>query len=893
MKPTYNLFYLLLTLLVMTACQEDRLVLDGQQPGDGKLRFQGVNAQQVVVETRAANRKGFFPVGTLYRIWAYGDENGGEERIYRFDACGKDTELGEDNQLIVMNMPEGEELAFKNSSTDVIDFYGLTNPEVKEDDVTNYEYLKTPLTDNPVYTLKYREENLIPDLRYASKTENRPTTTSYIIPLEFKHILSKVEFEVVQQADETNKEDGKFKNISLKSIKVLDRPSSGEFDIKKGQFTSYDKKTCKDFTLSPENGGLAIGITPQKVNSILLFPTAEADNKPMQVEITLQGTANTFNDFADQDGYKVETDGATMTVTCPVYDSYQVGEGGSSVPLRFLPNYRYVLQFMIMGNDVRIVTVVPRVYEWLDGETDQTDENGGYEEQDLGQPVTFGGVMWSDRNLGANSAHPLNSLDDWRKSIGYFYQFNRNIPYFPNKRDGNKLILNTPLDIAFTENAGKEEFPTLYPVANFNAWDFSIYKDYNIPENWNPVGGNEHPIKPISGKPHSSFVYTIGGSAIPVKEDVFPDHAFIRFGINLSNNGKQQGTDERKFPGYPNLWGQDGSKGEQPCPQGWSVPTEEQFKSIMPTSGYSGNITFRNYVDIKDEEDGGWDAGIDKFNKSLYKEHDFPKMFAIGENGLKYNEEIGAGNPMIDKTGKEWAYFGSFPCLFREEMNDPQDGAKSQYVLSMYEDDWTRVQDESGNLNDTKGGKTKDYVYNWGVIYAIKNQGTPNAYRVKWEVKVGGTPKIIEELSNAKKFCDDPNTTMYDNKTAKRYNNLYCYLVISRYPATVDDDLSPDESGSCEWVAKDKAWWSNPSEVLYLPIGGVAGYFRSGRLYNIGTEVRYALVDESDKLYENKYEGAYKRCVWLKIAGSSTASLGLFFADSYTSDLITIRPVRD
>ncbi|EJX07028.1 lipoprotein [gut metagenome] len=884
----------MLTLLVMTACQEERLVLDGQQPGDGKLRFQGVNAQQVVVETRAANRKGFFPVGTLYRIWAYGDENGGEERIYRFDACGKDTELGEDNQLIVMNMPEGEELAFKNSSTDVIDFYGLTDPEV-EGNVTSDEYLKTPSTDNPVYTLKYREENLIPDLRYASKTENRPTTTSYIIPLEFKHILSKVEFEVVQQADETKEEEGKFKNIFLKSIKVLDRPSSGEFDIKKGQFTSYDKKTCKDFTLSPENGGLAIGITPQKVNSILLFPTAEADKEPMQVEITLQGTANAFNDFAGQDGYKVEDGGATMTVTCPVYDSYQVGEGGSSVPLRFLPNYRYVLQFMIMGNDVRIVTVVPRVYEWLDGETDQTDENGGYEEQDLGQPVTFGGVMWSDRNLGANSAHPLNSLDDWRKSIGYFYQFNRNIPYFPNTYENKKINLNTPLSTAFKEDAslGEPDFKgyrILYPVVNFEAWDFSYFRP-----GWKPMEA-EQAIAPKSGMPHNCFVYTIGGKAKPTKDDEWPiGDNIIRFGINTSNNGSQgKYSTDIIFPREKNLWiKKDGSKGEQPCPQGWSVPTEEQFKSIMPTSGYSGNIAFRNYVDIKDEEDGGWDAGIEEGKKSLYKEHDFPKMFAIGGNGLNYNEKIGAGNPMKDKTGKEWAYLGSFPCLFREEMNDPQDGAKSQYVLSMYEDDWTRVQDESGNLNDTKGGKNKDYVYNWGVIYAIKNQGTPNAYRVKWEVKVGGTPKIIEDLSEAKKFCDDPQTTMYDNKTAKRYNNLYCYLVISRYPATVDDDLSPDESGSCEWVAKDKAWWSNPSEVLYLPIGGVAGYFRSGRLYNIGTEVRYALVDESDKLYKNKYEGAYKRCVWLKIAGSSTASLGLFFADSYTSDLITIRPVRD
>lgn len=288
-------------------------------PGDGKLRFQGVNAQQVVVETRA-ERKGFFPVGTRYRIWAYGDEKGDDERTQRFDACGVDTENGSSRLIL---MPEGTELAFKNATTDVIDFYGLTDPEDHTESTETY--LKVIDKENPVYELKYDDNsNEIPDLRYAYKLGNTSANTSYILPLEFRHILSKVEFEVVQQAGEgeTEAEKGKFGEISLERIEVLDRPTSGTFGIKKGCFQYFaDKRT---FTLS-QDSLIPIGITPSNAGSLLLFPTAETDT--MQVRITLKGAANTFNDFAEQEGYVIKDNGATMTVTCPVYDSYQVGEG--------------------------------------------------------------------------------------------------------------------------------------------------------------------------------------------------------------------------------------------------------------------------------------------------------------------------------------------------------------------------------------------------------------------------------------------------------------------------------------------------------------------------------------------------------------------------------------
>jgi len=72
------------------------------------------------------------------------------------------------------------------------------------------------------------------------------------------------------------------------------------------------------------------------------------------------------------------------------------------------------------------VTVSPQVYEWVDVDIDASKESV------LGQPVTIGGLMWMDRNLGATSADCEN---DWWHTCGHFYQYGRNIPYIINLDD--------------------------------------------------------------------------------------------------------------------------------------------------------------------------------------------------------------------------------------------------------------------------------------------------------------------------------------------------------------------------------------------------------------------------------------------------------------------------
>lgn len=100
----------------------------------------------------------------------------------------------------------------------------------------------------------------------------------------------------------------------------------------------------------------------------------------------------------------------------------QKDESGQTVtePFRFLPNYEYTLTITITNSDVQIITIIPRRYDWIEHDDDS---------QYLGQPLTFNGVMWMDRNLGATSAD-MTTPEGWEAGRGYYYQVGRDIPYF-------------------------------------------------------------------------------------------------------------------------------------------------------------------------------------------------------------------------------------------------------------------------------------------------------------------------------------------------------------------------------------------------------------------------------------------------------------------------------
>lgn len=876
MKRLLNIGYGLLVLLALGACRQDEWEGAHKYPSDGVLRFEGINAQQVQVKTRAGGVKGFFPENSHYRIWAYGDNTGEENRTLRFVACGRDVVNGGMHQIVFPDIPGNEADLKFDGDNDVLDFYGLIDPSQTyrpesdgyEDYVAN-RYLKEKLggtDDSPCYTVTRQEDNTLPDLRYASEKDHTQDNTDFIIPLKFRHVLSKVSFEILQEADPNDLSIGKHGDLRLEGVSVINRPAEGSLMIKTGLFEfNTDKSGDYKVNLPLSNGNtfIPIGVTPSEAGSVLLFPMTEdpTDADMLKVDVTIGcDDKERLAPFAENEADIQQGDngGYKLTVRCPAYSSYKTAADGTLKPLKLEPNFEYVLQFMIMSNDVCIITIVPRVYEWLDGETVEKDEDGnGYEEQDMGQPVTFNGVIWSDRNLGATSAHPLKSVEEWRKSLGYYYQFNRNIPYFPNTYANGVIDLNTPLADALHEEKAdeaknKEDFGgkkrKLYPVVNYSSWGVSAYPDESRikPRNVRKAG-NEQYVSRIGVLP--------AAPAVPV------------WGLSVFDQNA----------GESDLWlGTSTQAPVQPCPKGWRIPTREDFMGIMPGSAFAGNITFRIFAKLSGS--GGWNS------TNNMKEPDFPiDYYPGGEGMLKIGQDM---EPMEDGYGKKVAYLGGYPCVYRHEKNDPKQGYESSYVLSMYGDDWMMVMDDSEKL------RNRDFIFNWGVIYAIKNVGTPEAYRVKWEFRIIGDydtvtdPEVLKNASNL--YCTNPRSTMYEGKAVRRYKNgLLGVLVISRYPATSNDSFLADKNGSYEWVAKNKAWWSDPSEVMYLPVCGVGGQWNGGHLYNIGSEAWYATVHSGKA-------AAQKEIFWLKFAGGNASNQGIFYSlTSPDKDVVSIRCVRN
>ena len=123
---------------------------------------------------------------------------------------------------------------------------------------------------------------------------------------------------------------------------------------------------------------------------------------------------------------------------------------------KFKPNYEYDI-VLTMTQTTMVVTVIPRVYDWI-------DDNSDYEDTQIGSSVTFGGVTWMDRNLGATSADATKSIQSWEASRGFYYQFGRSIPYYLNGSclDPNVKDPTNAVPICYGNNNNKNAKPYPY-----------------------------------------------------------------------------------------------------------------------------------------------------------------------------------------------------------------------------------------------------------------------------------------------------------------------------------------------------------------------------------------------------------------------------------------------
>ena len=815
------------------ACAKDELSVAGGVNGGG-----GLAAYREQVVTKAAQPDSWFAEGTEYRIWV---TNRGtttpdmpNDNAQGNGYVGTETVREDDVHYINFRPVEGNVER---------DFYGFTSasqeaPEAKK---VNETY-RIERTDGADYTDYLRGELIYP---YGGAIMK-----GGILQMPFKHIMAQVCFQASMSTDVKGK-------IEIVSVELLgDKEGktgitkSGTYQVYENEFT-FDGEEIR--TAQPANP-LALSEKAGVIDTLLIFPTYKTEKEAETAEAQPENAPVTYMriTFTDKDGVYKEfgkDDDGNKQITLPIYNA------NTNDPLVFRQNHSYTLHVTFITDQQRVVMLVPQVLNWI--EKEGTEDTGWMATEDLGQPVTFNGLLWSDRNLGATSGNPTRSVEDWYNSLGYIYQYGRNIPYYPftvnenGKGSGNYTVYDTPADEAYQNNR------LIYPVIN--------------PESWGVEGamGGEgrwyiHPVtNQNNGNP--GLVWDLDGERF--QKLYARDPGYADFGYyNLSGDYKLSYLD-----GYQGDWL---NNTNTPCPPGWRLPTLSEFMSILPSSSFAGNITFRRFDGTMGGNGGPIAMGRDDAERD--REPDFESAFSQ----RRIEEMTDPGNR------NQPAYEGYFPYIYREENDDFQDGTdvKGQYILSMADEDRIQIRNrkEIEGLEGWLGrdidrnGDSQDF--NWGVIYGIKNQGTARAYRMKWSIRL----------------MYEGQPTKYDDGSmefAAEDNPFHGVLVIERFEATKEDTFEPERRESYGDVLK-KYDWEHPVAVMYLPIGGICdAEWSKGKMANVGSEVWYATSETA----EDNGGTARKKIVWIKFAGSSCKdSQAISTTDkSQLGAAIFIRPVRD
>ena len=244
------------------------------------------------------------------------------------------------------------------------------------------------------------------------------------ITLPFIHTTSKLNFYV-------NAGDEESQSLSITGISLLDY-ASGLLDMTTGKFkadaslrntstsswnqvfSGSQRLTSASAILTDNNGNVERYIFPTRENSETFTTTSiDAKNNSLGIQITLSN-GNSFTYWTKEIAMNASN------------QPLKSGDDYLYKPFQFDPNYQYDVLLTVTSKAL-VVTILPRYYGWIDNNETQSNTTALTE---IGNPVTFGGVVWADRNLGATSADPTKSEMDWERARGWYYQFGRSIPYY-------------------------------------------------------------------------------------------------------------------------------------------------------------------------------------------------------------------------------------------------------------------------------------------------------------------------------------------------------------------------------------------------------------------------------------------------------------------------------
>lgn len=472
-------------------------------------------------------------------------------------------------------------------------------------------------------------------------------------------------------------------------------------------FSGSQRLTSASAILTDNNGNVERYIFPTRENSETFTTTStDAKNNSLGIQISLSN-GNSFTYWTKEIAMNASN------------QPLKSGDDYLYKPFQFDPNYQYDVLLTVTSKAL-VVTILPRYYGWIDNNETQSNTTALTE---IGNPVTFGGVVWADRNLGATSADPTKSEMDWERARGWYYQFGRSIPYYikgsmqdPNHIDDKELVSfingssynttsnNVPMCEAANHASNSRPYPYVInhygegPImfSDGKAYDasYSDPKNHLLSLNSEYDASSKLAKMPDESSLKFNFTYQLGE---PVDYD-----------FNHGTSAVFWNTDS-------NL----------PCPKGWRLPTYNEFLTIYPSVEKVGNIAFN----------------------SSYQSTVTSEKF---------------------KTSGTDTYY---EITLSKSANDAED---AQYL------------------------GIKKSTEETGVIYAIKNQGTDKAYRIRWRVQEVGTTACCANVEN--------------NSGSGTHNQLRTVLVIERFPATSATTLKYNNLNASDW--------SHPSETLYLPVSG-------------------------------------------------------------------------
>ncbi len=586
----------------------------------------------------------------------------------------------------------------------------------------------------------------LPDILWASLKGLTPRNNAGKVVMPFKHTLSKLNFCAVLGTDI----DDTIEKIEIVELSLTDY-EDGILSMADGLYTRA--AAARNHTKTPDivEKVVETGIE-NHFGSCMIFPTTGATySAPGRDSGEDSGVAPSEDHavYVDLKVNIIRSAGASGPSGEVTFENVKLAHMGETAT--FHPNCEYFITFTLTTNTA-IVTVRPEYYEYIPEPEELLDNQ-------IGEPVDFGGVMWATANLGATSSNPTLNALEWEKSRGFYYQYGRNIPYYVRGS-----VLDPHPDVAVYDNYPPSTTPPTGVNVDAYYWDYNtpqnLYdsqyaiannlKNYSTPfgniASWGTITHGARPFPYIPAlwekeieeaggdidKGYRNFLaktrtytrnlkYTYNGTTRTGNGQATPDINYSdvndalyelgqtaadrklnRFAFSTYVNGNDSRYWNEKDYNTPSQitknWTWGANNESQPCPKGWRVPSIEEFKSIFPISEATGDLAF---------------------NKTS------------ATTNAAY----------INAPHSNWIKAGN---TYWVEPVDKDYNEKKAIYVGIYRD--------GNGLSDieTSSSYGAGDAQGWGSIFAIKQMHTPDAYAIRWQVE----------------------TVDYDKKSNSRYNGI-------------------------------------------------------------------------------------------------------------------------